>query len=260
MTSKYLIWITLLLSFFSSGAFSQSRVIEDSLVYSDPTLSKGGGWIYGGSVDYWQVNMRYPSDNSNVVGTLNYYQPGASLFIGKGDLTVLLSYKNGSGDLEYPFDTSKITTTQTQLSLRYLLSDLSTEYVTPYVMTSYWDYELKSTQYFPKSPSTYYATENTKSRAPMIGGGGIFPFSKSFGLRLDGLWGITNSSGSHTRGNRMGNTGNITMLTSTLYYNVTENVNFQFGYQLTTFKPSANYNQTNRTVDGLYLKLGYTFK
>ena len=258
MISKYVIFITLGLSFLSTSAFSQSRVIEDSLVYNDPTLSKGSGWIFGGSVDYWQVNMRYPSNNSNVVGTLNYYQPGASLFIGKGDLTVLLSYKNGSGDLEYPFDTAKITTTQTQVSLRYLLSDLSTEYVTPYVMASYWDYSMKSDQYYPKG--TYWSTENTKSRAPMIGGGGIFPFSKSLGLRLDGLWGITNSSGSHTRGDRMGNTGNITMLTSTLYYNVTENVNFQFGYQLASFKPSAIYSQTYRTVDGLYLKLGYTFK
>jgi hypothetical protein len=94
----------------------------------------------------------------------------------------------------------------------------------------------------------------------MIGGGGIFPFNKSLGLRLDGLWGIANSSGSHTRGTKMGNTGNVTMLTSTLYYNVTENVNFQFGYQLASFKPSAYSEQSNRTVDGLYLKLGYTFK
>ena len=78
MTSKYLIWITLLLSFFSSGAFSQSRVIEDSLVYSDPTLSKGGGWIYGGSVDYWQVNMKYKPIAGAYTGNLDYGQPGIS--------------------------------------------------------------------------------------------------------------------------------------------------------------------------------------
>jgi len=259
MTSKYLIWITLLLSFFSSGAFSQSRVIEDSLVYSDPTLSKGGGWIYGGSVDYWQVNMKYKPISGSYTGNLDYGQPGISFFAGKGNITGLLNYKEGSGQITYPFDYSKVNTRQVQFSLRYLLDELSTTYFTPYVMASYWNYHMKSDSYYTNG--TFYHSETTNASAPMIGGGVIIPFSKTFGVRVDDLYGKTNASGKSTQSTAiMGNNGNINMLTLTAYYNLTNNVNFQFGYQLSQLKPSANVNEVNRNIEGLYAKIGYTFK
>jgi len=95
----------------------------------------------------------------------------------------------------------------------------------------------------------------------MIGGGVIIPFSKTFGVRVDDLYGKTNASGKSTRSTTiMGNNGNINILTLTAYYNLTNNVNFQFGYQLTQLKPSANVNEVNRNIEGLYSKIGYTFK
>ena len=259
MTSKYLIWITFLLSFFASGAFSQSRVIEDSLVYSDPTLSKGGGWIYGGSVDYWQVNMKYKPISGSYTGNLEYGQPGISFFAGKGNITGLLNYKEGSGQITYPFDYSKVNTRQVQFSLRYLLDELSTTYFTPYVMASYWNYYNKTDNYFTNG--TFYYSETTNASAPMIGGGVIIPFSKTFGVRVDDLYGKTNASGKSTSSTAiMGNNGNINMLTLTAYYNLTNNVNFQFGYQITNLKPNAGINEINRNIEGLYAKIGYTFK
>jgi hypothetical protein len=50
------------------------------------------------------------------------------------------------------------------------------------------------------------------------------------------------------------------MLTLAAYYNFTNNINIQFGYQLTQLKPSANVNEVNRNIEGLYAKIGYTFK
>ena len=258
MISKYLVWIPFLLSLFSSGAFSQTRVIEDSLVYSDPTLSKGSGWIYGGSVDYWSVSMKYKPLNGIYTGNLQYDQPGVSLFVGKGNLTALINYKDGSGNITYPNDYSKVRTRQAQFSLRYLLDELSTTYFTPYVMASYWNYHMKNDSYYTNG--NFYYTESTNASAPMIGGGVIIPFTNTFGVRLDDLWGVTNASGVSTNSNKYGNNGNINMLTLVAYYNLTNNINFQFGYQTVQLKPSANVNEVNRNIDGLFAKIGYTFK
>jgi hypothetical protein len=163
--------------------------------------------------------------------------------VGKGNLTALINYKDGSGTITYPFDYSKVKTRQAQFSLRYLLDELSTTYFTPYVMASYWNYHMKSDSYYTNG--TFYYSETTNASAPMIGGGVIIPFSNTFGVRLDDLWGVTNASGASTNNNKYGNNGNI---------------NIQSGYQLTQLKPSANVNEVNRNIEGLYAKIGYTFK
>ena len=40
----------------SAGTYAQSRVIEDSLVYDDPTVAKPGQWIFGASADYYNYS------------------------------------------------------------------------------------------------------------------------------------------------------------------------------------------------------------
>ena len=52
IATKFSIFLGLLISF---AAYSQQREIQESLVYSDPTVAKGDKWVQGFSIDYFQT-------------------------------------------------------------------------------------------------------------------------------------------------------------------------------------------------------------
>jgi hypothetical protein len=84
---------------------AQQRVIEESLVYDDPTVAKPGKWLFGASVDYYNYTAQgqaYDSNNNKYPSSQNFSQPGASAWAGYGDFSLLMAYKQGSGSTNVP--------------------------------------------------------------------------------------------------------------------------------------------------------------
>ncbi|MDP2805805.1 MAG: hypothetical protein Q8O24_07660 [Gallionellaceae bacterium] len=244
-------------------AYAGDRVIEDSLVYNDPTLSKQDDWIKGGSIDYHNV-YNVPSSVTDTAGakytaTNSYGMTGLSGFVGKGNLTFLVSFRQGSGNMSVPYGGTTYSWTkdmsEVEVDARYLLTQFSSTYFVPYTLAGYtsgtetWSYAY---DYSPgvKQKNTYSIT------GPLVGLGGIVPISDKMGLRVDvkQAW-LSNSVSSNIAafdGKTL--TATTTRLTLTGYYNIDTNLNVQLGLR----NDSNSY--TGDTTAGMYAMLGYTFK
>ena len=86
----------LLISLSSGVAIAQQRVVEESLVYDDPTVAKPGKWLFGVAVGafYSNGNTSGSDTSGNVVNaTQQYTQPQGSAYIGYEDVTLLMRYQ-----------------------------------------------------------------------------------------------------------------------------------------------------------------------
>jgi len=252
--SSHISIVTLIyFSLTSVAAFAQQRVVEESLVYDDPTVAKPGRWLFGVGVDYYNYSSRTQFTN-NSGQTYNsdtkFSQPGASAWIGYGDFTLLSSYRQGSGTTNFPGNTG-YTTDQKEfdLSLRYLIKPLGAKYFVPYVLAGYTRLEVKDTI----SPSQAITT--TTYNAPGIGVGGIIPITEKYGLRADyRRYKGTSSSQSNDPADNFNPWTQFVKITATAYYNITDNINLQLGAR-TQYSVTVPLS----TTTGGYLSLGFTF-
>ena len=88
--------LVLVIGLTSISINAQQRIVEESLVYDDPTVARPGKWIFGASVDY--LNTSANSEIKDSTGDANGYQKsnssqvGGSAYMGYGDLSLLVNY------------------------------------------------------------------------------------------------------------------------------------------------------------------------
>ena len=202
--SKLLLGI-IALSVLSTAAFADDRVIEDTLIYKDPTVAQAGQWVAGASLDYFSWN------NS----VLNYSQTGLSAFAGYGDVTVMASYRSGSASLtESNGALLSVKMTNNEIDARWLLHDLKTSFFVPYVLAGY-----ENGTEDEGSAGTITISE------PLVGVGAIIPINEAVGFRVDGRYAAT--SASMPDGSTL--TYGTQQLTATMYYNIAKSASLQVG-------------------------------
>ncbi len=239
----------------SFSTFAQQRVVEESLVYDDPTVARPGKWIFGLSVDY--LNTSANSETKDSTGDANGYQKsnssqvGGSAVLGYGDLSLLINYAPSKTTIN---NNSGVKTAETawlgEVNLRWLIMDLKTKYFVPYVLGGYVRYMSSGT-----STGTWTGWQKGTIEGPGLGVGGIVPLTEKYGFRADIKQYYANST--TTNSNVSYNTTDkqqFWMITATAYYNITQNINFQLGAQNNFIQGIPYSSQT-----GFYGKLGYTF-
>lgn len=253
------------------AAPAQGRVIEDSLVYDDPTVAKQSQWIYGGSIDFHDVlnapATTYDTNHFAYASTNQYNMLGFSAFAGYGDFSLLGSYRQGTGTMTIPASTAggwnfpgaywNAVMSETEVDARWLVTQLKSTYFVPYVLLGY----LSSTETdtLPTVLVNGIPEVNTGNTTGFIYGlGGIIPLSEKFGIRLDARQGnrnVTTTSPLAAFNGSYSYTG--TRYTLTGYYNLNANWNAQLGARSDTQSGSS---VAGSTTTGLYAMLGYTFR
>jgi hypothetical protein len=241
---------------FSSSAFSQGRVIEETLVVKDPTVAAPNNWIFGGAIEYTYVAGNYDLYDSSGTkiadGKINFGLPGGNLWVGYGNLTVNLAYRKGSGTIDRDWtigakSRDELDQTDTELTLRYLFRTGSS--IAPYVIAGYMQTKFDESETITNFPAFIWgykgvgcvaascatSTSKTTYSSPLIGGGAIFPFSDKFGARADVRLTYTNAELERDDGMKFTGSGIGGGFTATGYYNITTFLNAQLGvryYQL----------------------------
>lgn len=229
-----------------TNAYGQGREIQDSLIYTDPTVSKSSDYIYGGSFEYWYSHKSINETGYNATASLT--QPGINFFVGKDNLTASFSYR-GYGSSSISFSTAPNTNlgngeftefegTVRVLSKQGFLSDS----IYPYFIGGYQTGRSR----------TYMGSVTYTS--PVVGLGGIIPFNDKFGIRTDfKLLSLKQSNPSvTTAGNNV---------TANLYWNLNNEWNAQFGARKTYYQSGGALSYgLNNTSLGYFAMIGKTFK
>jgi hypothetical protein len=259
---------------FSTSALSQ-RVIEETLVVTDPTVARPNNWIVGGALEYWYVKgdfTQYNNSNQKVAeGDIQFNQPGGSLWVGYGDFTVLVTSRSGKGDqnLTYAAGTinaasltthSEVKQKDTELLVRWLARPLSARWVTPYVVAGYTETKFDVDETLQTgfvwtingSPTRHF---RYSYKGPLLGIGGIFPFNETFGGRADLRFKFYSAEVTSEYGTRTG-TGIGNDLIHTGYANFWKGFNVQAGYKFASLRGGEDVGYLNR--NGLFGMLGYT--
>jgi hypothetical protein len=255
---------------FSSSAFSQGRTIEETLVLKDPTVSEPGKWKVGGAAEYWYIRGKQDitDQNNNKVGeqTISFNQPGFNLFAGYGDWTLQGTRRSGKGDLDARLSNGTAYSGQTEqtdneFTLRYLIRSMSANWVTPYVLLGYTstdskrDYTLLAGPGWACSPTASLVVKK-KYSGPEAGLGGIFPFSETFGMRVDGrlaYYSATKEEGNCQKVEGKGWGGAATL---TGYANLPAGFNLQVGGKFTALNGGSDVGYLGRV--GLFGMLGWS--
>jgi hypothetical protein len=263
---------------FSSSLLAQGRTIEETLVVKDPTVATKGNWIAGGALELWYVFgkfTQYDANNNKIAdGDLKFTQPGANLFAGYGDFTFLVTGRSGKGDEHLTYapgalgvpqsvaTTTKVKQTDSEYILRYLVRPLSSRVVTPYVLAGYTETKLNQDETLD-TPGLIWTVNNTTTRhfkydykGPLVGLGGIFPFSEKFGARVDGRVKFYKATLERDT-SKIDGTGTGYDFVATGYYNITQGLNLQAGYKYTKLAGGdVGWLQRN----GIFAMLGYTHR
>jgi hypothetical protein len=251
--TKKIISTSIFIAVFSStgNVIAQNREIQDSLIYTDPTISKSSEYIYGGSVEYWYSQKSINASTYSATSTLT--QPGINFFVGKDNITASLSYK-GSGSSSTQISTAPSTTygngvlTEIEGSVRIRSKESYFDTVYPYIILGY------------LSGSTDSWAGNVKYTSPIVGLGGIVPFNEKFGLRTDiKVLSYKQSLDTHfPSGYPTSSNGNF--VTGNLYWNIDKEWNAQFGARKSYYQGgSALSYGLNNTSLGYFVMVGKTY-
>jgi hypothetical protein len=259
---KKLKFTFLALVIISSGAFAEERVLEDSLVYDDPTVAKAGQWVGGVSFDIWKFTSPVAASNTqgqSVSATQNLTQPGVSAFVGYGDFTLMGSYRQGQSTTQYgsPVNNTGTTTAyETEIDLRYLITPLGMKYFVPYVMASYIDHRENDLVSVYQNGTQEHNWLHL--RGPGGGIGGIIPITEKFGFRIDErIISANNTNVSNIYpGLGFSTHANVFETTVVGYYNFTDHINGQVGFRSQQVHQGSNLNST---TNGVYATVGYSF-
>ena len=267
---------------------TEKRVIEEKLIYNDPTVAKPDEWIFGISLDFWYLTDigMYTEEGEEKERNGEFY--GGGIWFGKGTSALFLNI-NG-GNKTYEKSTTKTVYTEKNdringaLKFRELMPSLDFEIlgfnIVPYFLLGgeieKYDGDGKSTglkvgRYngqkvrYTSRQYTDYAYEG------FLGLGIIIPFCNWAGYRTD-LSGVysyverkidfqnaTTSDPNLANINLdYGGSGCGTNWTSTFYFDLFEGLNLQAGWQyewryypITGMGTGANW--------GFFGMLGYTF-
>jgi hypothetical protein len=241
----------------STTAYAEERVIEDSLVYNDPTVAKGDQLIMGVSADYFTYTQSRSLLGGNI--TNQFSQPGITGFAGKGNFSASLSYRSGteqvSGSFPIPgYSPAMITVTGTaksnssEIMLRWLARDWATKYFTPYAAVIYISSAADNSLTFVSGGTTYNYSYTSKATIQGAIVGGIFPVSATYGFRAEAGRGYGNQTVDSQSSTFAG-----TRYIATMYYNVTKAWNAQLGYKRYVIDGGGN-------ETGYYAMLGYTMR
>jgi hypothetical protein len=242
---------------FSVSAYAEERVLEDSLVYDDPTVSKPGKWAFGGAVGaYYSNSNTSGTDTSGNVNTATqqFTQPQGSLFAGYGDFTLLARYQKINATTGFTNNTMKNSGDTYSVDLRWLITDLQVRYFVPYVLASYVNQTENYT--FSNIDHGVQQTGKTVSKGPGFGLGGIIPITDKYGLRADLRQYNANPITTSNLYSGLNSNRNIQyrLAQATAYYNITDSINLQVGGQYTYIA-----NQAQSTSYGFVMSLGYTY-
>lgn len=242
----------------STGAFAQSRVIEDSLVYDDPTVARPGQWVYGAAIGAYYSNSNTSGTNTSgntVNATQQFTQPQGSIFVGYSDVTLLLRYQRISATTQFPGNTLTNNGNTLSADLRYLVTPFQAKYFVPYVLASYVEQTENQTFSYVNN-SGLQQTGKVVAKGPGLGIGGIVPITEKYGVRLDvKQYSLTSTvtsnmfAGLNSSRNLQYRMGQVTA-----YYNLSDHVNIQIGGQA-TYIP----NQSQSTSYGFITMLGVSY-
>ena len=231
---------------FSSAAFSQGRTIEETLVVKDPTVAAPNNWLFGAAFEYMYVKGSYDLYDSTGTkiadGDISFGLPGANLWVGYNNLTVNFAYRKGSGDIDRSYvngakTIDKLDQQDTELTLRYLFrtnSGISPYILAGYMQTKFDEDETIQNNFIYVYNGTKRSQRTTTYNSPMIGGGAIFPFSDSFGMRADVRLTYTSAELKYDDGSKYTGSGIGGGFTATGYYNITSWLNTQLGVRYTS--------------------------
>jgi len=241
-----------------SSALAQERKIEESLVFSDPTVAKQkNGWSGGVFLDVVRATSGitvYDTSGSSHSANSTGTKTGFSGYIGKGDISYLFSYHPASGNVTVSTGTSTADNIITkadvyEMNIRYLDRANSSWYV-PYYMAGF--AYIKSSWTVTTVVQNGVTEVNTNNGfIPEIGAGVIIPRTDKYGYRIDGRIGL---GPMHQRSNLFSqwnkdSIGGFIRPTATFYYNFTDSINLQAGVQYDSFLQGT----------GTFLQLGTKF-
>ncbi len=243
---------------------AQGRVVEDSLVYNDPTVGNENQWAAGITLDYNNFSNTFVYPNSpyaDATQPTQYAQSGIGAFVGYGDYSVLLNYRQGTGNgtITYPYSApwtnqtlnDNFTISSYEVDFRWLLSSFQYRYFVPYVLYVYQSESRNDTRTGSWFGTPLTQTDTSSITASGFGIGGIIPISEIYGFRVD-IRGTSvqdnfTYAGTTTQYTYPGSESAITA-----YYNITKSSNVQLGYKTMTYQ--------GYPVTGQYVLLGYTFR
>jgi hypothetical protein len=82
---------------------------------------------------------QYDSNFNSLSATQTFYMPGLSGYVGYDNLTLMISYRQGSSTTQMNGSSIVATSTpfQTEINLRYLATPLAMKYFVPYFLLGY---------------------------------------------------------------------------------------------------------------------------
>ena len=247
------------------GTASAQRVMEETL--GDPTVAAPRQWLLGAALEYWYVRSDHEITNASgrtiAEGTINFTQPGFSIYAGYGDFTVFVTSRNGDGDNDLTYAAGTLGPTQVQSTSRIEQEDreivlrwifLKQPHFAPYVVAGYsWtDYEETETFATPGFTSRRTRIEYT---APLVGIGAIVPFNERFGLRIDGRLKFYDAERSSQGLATVSDNGIGGDFTAAAYFNLVGGVNIQAGGRYTYLDGGDAIGSVGRF--GFFAMLGY---
>lgn len=169
--------------------------------YGDPTVA-GNGWKFGIAMEGRYAYAVVDSGVNNPVDKEDedfFPMFGVKLMIGKGDFTLLGSYRAGSSDFSFTNQIGganvdykqEVDATEFELKGRYILTKAGNDWFVPFVSLGLL-YIYEEQHFKTVTPGyTFTATGKTTEDheltffAPMLGVGAIVPFGKTWGLRAE---------------------------------------------------------------------------
>jgi len=252
-----------------------TRVIEQDLLVTDPTVAAPRHWLFGAALEGWYVttpNVPYTTPGLSGTQTAAGSAIGGNITVGYDDIWAILSYRAGSFtdnvSLQSPIIsqfTNNERTSEVELKFRYLFRDVQIGGMTPYMLGGYNFVSLDSNKTFTTpyviwmgtGTPTFLRTNDYNSA--FAGFGGILPFNRWSGVRADivaaATYGIQNNTNilpafaSTQTGTGMG-----AMAHATVYFNLVENLTLQFGVKGARL---WMFNVDNYGAIGGYANLGY---
>lgn len=266
LTKLHLLAAAALAISFQTATLAQerARITEDAFVVNDPEVAAPGKWKIGGALEYWYVRETTNPPQGSGTSHVTFDQVGANAFVGYDNFTLQYARRSGDEHLEtsanvggMPFTTSQdIKRVDNELTIRWLARDLATRFVTPYLIAGYAradsqaDIAITTGQKGGCTGTTSYRREFDLT-APVLGVGGIFPFTETMGARLDGKYKRyrihSHSLGACPEVSTNGDGGD---LTATGYYLITPTWSLQLGAKYQTVPGAAIQNAPGIVVAG----------
>jgi hypothetical protein len=239
-------WAVFAFGAVTPGTASAQRVIEETL--GDPTVAAPRHWLLGAALEYWYVRGDHQITNASggtiAEGTLNFTQPGFTIYAGRGDFTVFVTGRSGDGDIDLTYAPGTVQSTQAQtksqieqddreIALRWIF--LKQPHFAPYIVAGYSWTDYEETETFT-TPGHTWQTTGTASRrttieytAPLVGIGAIIPINERFGVRIDGRLKFYDAERRSQGLPTVSDTGVGGDFTAAAYFNLVEGLNIQAG-------------------------------